>query len=92
MAGWNFETLRTGTLAGFVDGRLHRFPRLDIRQDACSCAFFTEEKALGLGRRTWSGTGEFCWQFGLLVKASAVGSRRFLQIFSACNDDALAGA
>jgi hypothetical protein len=24
LAGWNFETLRIGILAGFVDGRPHR--------------------------------------------------------------------
>ena len=33
LAGWNFETLRTGTLAGFVDSGLQRFPRLDIHPD-----------------------------------------------------------
>lgn len=50
-------------LIGFVDSELQRFPRLDIRPDACSYAFFTEEKALalGLGRRAWSRTAEFRW-------------------------------
>jgi len=52
-----------GLLTGFVDSGLQRFPRLDIRPDACSCAFFTEEKALalGLGGHAGSRPAEFRW-------------------------------
>jgi len=74
LSGWNFESFRAGFLTGFVDSGLQRFLHLDIRQDACSCAFFPEEKmlALGLGGHAWSWAAEFRWQFRLLVYAGRI--------------------
>jgi len=57
LAGWNFETLRTGTLAGFVDSRLQRFPGLDIRRVPALRLHLKREG-------TEKGSGVFSWQDG----------------------------
>ena len=50
LAGWNFETLRTGILAGFVDGRPQRLPGLDICRVPALRLHLKKRGTVGLAR------------------------------------------
>jgi len=50
LAGWNFETLRTGTLVGLLDSRLQRFPGLEICRVPALRLHLKKRGTVGLAR------------------------------------------